>query len=78
MTFDLAYRLMAASRESQLSSSASKKWQQPGWRIEQRYSQGVLVGNWAEDRYKVFNTHTERERERDLKVYYIYIYIYML
>lgn len=26
------------------------KWEQPGWRIEQKYSQGVLIGNWSEDR----------------------------
>ena len=26
------------------------KWQLPGWRIEQRYSTGVLIGNWSEDR----------------------------
>ena len=26
------------------------KWQMPGWRIEQRYSTGVLIGNWSEDR----------------------------
>ena len=26
------------------------KWEQPGWRIEQRFCQGVLIGNWSEDR----------------------------
>ena len=26
------------------------KWQLPGWRIEQKYSTGVLIGNWSEDR----------------------------
>ncbi|KAI5623011.1 hypothetical protein C0J50_17518, partial [Silurus asotus] len=26
------------------------KWKQPGWRIEQQYSNKVLVGNWAEER----------------------------
>jgi len=25
------------------------KWQQPGWRIEQRYSNRVLIGNWEEE-----------------------------
>lgn len=25
----------------------------PGWRIEQRYAPGVLIGNWAEERYTV-------------------------
>ena len=24
--------------------------EQPGWRIEQKYSPGVLIGNWSEDR----------------------------
>ncbi|XP_022090117.1 uncharacterized protein C1orf158 homolog [Acanthaster planci] len=28
------------------------KWNLPGWRIEQKYSPGVLIGNWSEDRYK--------------------------
>lgn len=26
------------------------KWAQPGWRIEQKYSNKVLLGNWAEER----------------------------
>ena len=26
------------------------KWELPGWRIEQKYCQGVLIGNWSEDR----------------------------
>ena len=26
------------------------KWQMPGWRIEQKYCTGVLIGNWSEDR----------------------------
>ncbi|KAI1890568.1 hypothetical protein AGOR_G00155020 [Albula goreensis] len=26
------------------------KWTKPGWRIEQKYSSKVLIGNWAEDR----------------------------
>ena len=26
------------------------KWHLPGWRIEQKYSNGVLIGNWFEDR----------------------------
>eukprot|EP00731_Ephydatia_muelleri_P014341 Em0008g61a len=31
--------------------SQSPKWlQQPGWRIEQKYVPGVLVGNWYENR----------------------------
>ncbi|XP_050412082.1 cilia- and flagella-associated protein 107 [Patella vulgata] len=27
-----------------------KKWSMPGWRIEQRFSPGVLIGNWSEER----------------------------
>ncbi|KAJ8391205.1 hypothetical protein AAFF_G00096340 [Aldrovandia affinis] len=26
------------------------KWTKPGWRIEQKYSNKVLIGNWAEDK----------------------------
>ncbi|XP_070708328.1 cilia- and flagella-associated protein 107 [Pempheris klunzingeri] len=26
------------------------KWAQPGWRIEQKYANKVLLGNWAEER----------------------------
>lgn len=26
------------------------KWELPGWRIEQKYCQGVLIGNWSEER----------------------------
>jgi len=26
------------------------KWTMPGWRIEQRYANGVLIGNWNEER----------------------------
>ncbi|XP_072036291.1 cilia- and flagella-associated protein 107-like [Amphiura filiformis] len=29
-----------------------KKWSLPGWRIEQRYANGVLIGNWSEERNK--------------------------
>ena len=29
------------------------KWNMPGWRIEQKFSPGVLIGNWGEDRYTV-------------------------
>ncbi|XP_043917665.1 uncharacterized protein C1orf158 homolog [Protopterus annectens] len=28
------------------------KWFMPGWRIEEKYSNRVLIGNWAEDRLK--------------------------
>jgi hypothetical protein len=26
-----------------------RKWHEPGWRIEQKYSKGVLIGNWSEE-----------------------------
>lgn len=29
------------------------KWHMPGWRIEQRFAPGVLIGNWSEERYTV-------------------------
>ncbi|XP_041480051.1 uncharacterized protein C1orf158 homolog [Lytechinus variegatus] len=29
-----------------------KKWNLPGWRIEQRYAGKVLIGNWSEERHK--------------------------
>lgn len=29
------------------------KWTQPGWRIEQKYANKVLIGNWMEDRLQV-------------------------
>lgn len=30
-----------------------QKWNLPGWRIEQRFAPGVLIGNWGEERYTV-------------------------
>ncbi|XP_044139142.1 uncharacterized protein C1orf158 homolog [Bufo gargarizans] len=33
-------------------SDSAKKWSLPGWRIEQRYSNKVLIGNWVEERKK--------------------------
>ncbi|XP_059186303.1 cilia- and flagella-associated protein 107 [Centropristis striata] len=30
--------------------TAQDKWAQPGWRIEPKYSNKVLLGNWAEER----------------------------
>ena len=30
-----------------------KKWDMPGWRIEQIYSPEVLIGNWSENRKTV-------------------------
>ena len=29
------------------------KWNMSGWRIEQKYSTKVLIGNWQEERLKV-------------------------
>ncbi|XP_072174811.1 cilia- and flagella-associated protein 107-like [Diadema setosum] len=42
-----------------------QKWSLPGWRIEQRYAGGVLIGNWSEERHKFEkgahrNTSTQR------------------
>ncbi|XP_030276838.1 cilia- and flagella-associated protein 107 [Sparus aurata] len=33
-----------------LKAAAPDKWAQTGWRIEQKYANKVLLGNWAEDR----------------------------
>ncbi|KAK7090993.1 hypothetical protein V1264_010718 [Littorina saxatilis] len=27
-----------------------RKWNLPGWRIEQKFAPGVLIGNWSEER----------------------------
>ena len=44
--------------EANMSSSRTHpKWQPSGWRIQQKYSNGVLIGNWLEDRLgKVTNS----------------------
>jgi hypothetical protein len=34
-----------------MATGTEDKFQQPGWRIEQKYKQGVLIGNWSEERY---------------------------
>jgi len=40
-----------------------RKWNMPGWRIEQKFAQGVLIGNWDEERYTVSkNTTTTHVR----------------
>ncbi|XP_055726000.1 cilia- and flagella-associated protein 107-like, partial [Salvelinus fontinalis] len=31
----------------------TEKWTQPGWRIEQRYANKVLIGNWVEEKLQV-------------------------
>lgn len=30
-----------------------RKWEMPGWRIEQNYSKSTLIGNWCEERGKI-------------------------
>ncbi|TSW21774.1 hypothetical protein Baya_13549 [Bagarius yarrelli] len=37
---------------------AYNKWKQPGWRIEQKYSDKVLIGNWAEERLQFSQERT--------------------
>ncbi|MGH0118336.1 UNVERIFIED_CONTAM: hypothetical protein FKN15_048572 [Acipenser sinensis] len=32
------------------AQSDPKKWSMPGWRIEEKYSNKVLIGNWVEER----------------------------
>lgn len=34
-----------------MSHGDPQKWNMPGWRIEQKYSNGVRIGNWGEDRF---------------------------
>ncbi|XP_065890362.1 cilia- and flagella-associated protein 107-like [Dysidea avara] len=31
-------------------ATSEDKWKLPGWKIEQKYSSGILIGNWSEDR----------------------------
>lgn len=33
-----------------MEEHADAKWNQPGWRIEQKYDTDVLIGNWNEER----------------------------
>lgn len=35
------------------TGTAQDKWAQTGWRIEQKYANKVLLGNWAEERLQV-------------------------
>ena len=53
MPCNLTIATDASMADTSSSSLLSSKWQDPGWRIEQRYAKGVLIGNWSEDRYKV-------------------------
>jgi len=34
-------------------ATSEDKWKLPGWKIEQKYSPGILIGNWSEDRLEV-------------------------
>ncbi|XP_056107363.1 cilia- and flagella-associated protein 107 [Rhinichthys klamathensis goyatoka] len=34
----------------QKMENSHDKWSQPGWRIEQKYSNKVLIGNWVEEK----------------------------
>jgi len=48
-----------------MSHDDPTKWNLPGWRIEQRFSPGVLIGNWGEERYtfqKGNNNHNSTHR----------------
>jgi len=35
------------------------KWNLPGWRVEQKYADKVLIGNWYEERGKVSSAVSE-------------------
>uniref|UniRef100_A0A8D0A203 Uncharacterized protein n=1 Tax=Sander lucioperca TaxID=283035 RepID=A0A8D0A203_SANLU len=35
------------------TGTVQDKWAQTGWRIEQKYANKVLLGNWAEERLQV-------------------------
>lgn len=35
---------------TRMEEHADGKWNQPGWRIEQKYDTDVLIGNWDEER----------------------------
>jgi hypothetical protein len=36
-----------------MAAETDLKWKLPGWRIESRYNNNVLIGNWGEERRKV-------------------------
>ena len=40
-----------------MEEHADAKWNQPGWRIEQKYDTDVLIGNWNEERRVVSEDH---------------------
>lgn len=37
------------------AETVKDKWSQTGWRIEQKYANKVLMGNWADERLEVSN-----------------------
>ncbi|XP_066547252.1 cilia- and flagella-associated protein 107 [Amia ocellicauda] len=39
------------------AQSDPHKWKMPGWRIEQKYSNKVLLGNWVEERLQFNRQH---------------------
>lgn len=44
---------MMLGKSAKQTGTGDDKWNQPGWRIEQRYANKVLIGNWAEERLQV-------------------------
>lgn len=36
-----------------MGEKSDLKWSLPGWRIESRYNNNVLIGNWSEERRNV-------------------------
>lgn len=47
-----------------------RKWEMPGWRIEQTFSKNTLIGNWCEERNRVehnnyLNDSTNRQDYKD-------------
>ncbi|XP_060925977.1 cilia- and flagella-associated protein 107 [Limanda limanda] len=51
LSFSSAASSIKAVRETMKQRERlEEKWAQTGWRIEQKYGNKVLVGNWAEDR----------------------------
>ena len=45
------------------------KWNSPGWKIEQKYSPGVLIGNWAEDKLEVSRARRLVQPRNSFKLY---------
>lgn len=44
---------MMLGKSAKQTGTGDDKWNQPGWRIEHRYGNKVLIGNWAEERRQV-------------------------